>query len=85
MFPERSHYGIFFEIEIFIIEYVLDHSESIPIKFFSKKKLFLPFFRLERVHSRGFLKIFGQKFFQQTFFYLFNTFYGGFLSHHTQV
>ena len=32
--------GIFFEIEIFVLKYILDHSESIPTKKFDQK--FLP-------------------------------------------
>ena len=31
MSTEKNHNGIFFEIEYFILKYVLDHFESIPI------------------------------------------------------
>ena len=53
----KSQWEKIFEFEIFVLKYVLDHSESIP----TKKFLSLPFFRPKMAKNRGFLKIFGRK------------------------
>ena len=45
MSPEKNQYGIFFEIEIFILKYILEHFESIPIKKSSTKIFYLQFFQ----------------------------------------
>ena len=73
--------GIFFEIEIFVLKYVLNHSESIPTKkFFFRPKIFVfAIFWPKMAKNKGFLKIFGRKktFFNKIFVPSFRTFYCG--------
>ena len=49
MSPEKVITGKMFEIEIFILRYVLDHSESIPIKNFRPKIFVFAFFTFEKM------------------------------------
>ena len=77
MFKEKSHkWDIFFEIKILILRYVLDHSESSPIKKVDQKSLSLPFLRSKVAKFRGFLKIFDRKIkFQKKIVHSFCNFY----------
>ena len=81
--------GKIFEFEIFVLKYVLDHSESILKKkfFFDQKFLSLTFFDPKMAKNRGFLKIFGRKkfFFKKIFVPSLRTFIAVLLSHHTHV
>ena len=77
--------GIFFEIDIFVLKYVLDHSESIPTKnFFDQKFLSLLFFRPKKAKNRGFCRFLVEFFFK--FLYpLLKLFIAVLSSHHTHV
>ena len=44
--------GIFFEIEIFVLKYVMDHSESIPIKKSAKNFVFAIFLTCDPIFRK---------------------------------
>ena len=69
---------IFFEIEIFVLKYVLDNSESIPTKNnFRPKKFVIAFISTKNGQSRGFWRFLVEKIQKKILYPLLEFFYCG--------
>ena len=81
--PEKSQNGNIFEIEIFILKYVFNHSETITIKKIWPKTLVFAIFRQKRPNL-DVLKSFEQKI-QKILYPLLEFSIAVLISHHTHL